>query len=365
MKGCSVTIKGVFKSFGTVPILRNINLEINKGEFFSLLGPSGCGKTTLLRCIAGFETPTQGAVLLSDSDVTAIPPNQRPVNTVFQSYALFPHLSVFDNVAFPLRIKNLDVNTIKAKVDSYIELVKLTDHINKMPSQLSGGQRQRVAIARALINEPQVLLLDEPLSALDAKLRHQLLVDLDSLHDEVGITFIYVTHDQQEALGVSDRIAVMNQGEILQVGSAFEIYDQPANAFVAQFIGETNLFTGHVSAINGPNITVNTQQAGILQLVSTKPIAVTDEITLSLRPEKILLHHVPPNDINCLVYQGRVEEIVYAGYQSRIYVDIGGYIIKVQQPHVVGAVSDHFSWKETVYVSWDPASCYLVEVAKA
>ncbi|MDR3311768.1 MAG: spermidine/putrescine ABC transporter ATP-binding protein, partial [Spirochaetaceae bacterium] len=239
-------MENVSKSFDTFRALENAQFTIKKGEFFSLLGPSGCGKTTLLRIIAGFEFPDTGSVLFDGTDIIPLPPNKRPVKTVFQNYALFPHLTVFENVAFSLRLQHRPRAEVQTKVLEYLHLMQLDTHAYKKPSQLSGGQRQRVAIARALINEPGVLLLDEPLSALDAKLRSNLLVELDSLHDKIGITFIYVTHDQSEALSVSDRIAVMNKGEILQVGTPWEIYEQPATEFVAQFIGETNTFEARV-----------------------------------------------------------------------------------------------------------------------
>ena len=246
MKGSQVSIDHVSKRFGDFIALSDINFVIKAGEFFSLLGPSGCGKTTLLRIIAGFEKPDDGVVLFDDTNVIPFSPDKRHSNTVFQTYALFPHLSVYDNIAFPLRLKKVPKAEIDEKVKKYVHLVQLDEHISKKPNQLSGGQKQRVAIARALINEPKVLLLDEPLSALDAKLRANLLIDLDNLHDKIGITFIYVTHDQSEALSVSDRIAVMNHGHVLQVGTPFEIYESPATQFVAEFIGETNLFEAEV-----------------------------------------------------------------------------------------------------------------------
>ncbi|NLD36870.1 MAG: ATP-binding cassette domain-containing protein, partial [Desulfatiglans sp.] len=236
MIGGTVKVHNVSKNFGTTQVLKNIKLEINAGEFFSLLGPSGCGKTTLLRIIAGFEIPTSGDLILDNESVVQKAPNERHVNTIFQNYALFPHLTVFENVAFSLRLKKTDKNIIKSRVAEYVNLVRLQEHINKYPAQLSGGQRQRVSIARALINEPRVLLLDEPLSALDAKLRQDLLMELDRIHDIIGITFIYVTHDQEEAMSVSDRIAVMQEGNLLQVGTPFEIYESPADMFVADFI---------------------------------------------------------------------------------------------------------------------------------
>jgi len=375
LKGSTVTISGVSKSFGTFHALDNVDFTINKGEFFSLLGPSGCGKTTLLRIIAGFEFPDTGAVLFDDKDIIPLPPDKRPSNTVFQSYALFPHLSVYENVAFPLRLKKLDKQEIDKKVKEYLHLVQLDAHMDKKPNQLSGGQRQRVAIARALINEPSVLLLDEPLSALDAKLRTQLLIDLDALHDKIGITFIYVTHDQAEALSVSDRIAVMNQGKVLQVGTPFEIYESPATEFVAKFIGETNLFAANVQECKQytPEGRDPEYMCKLTIPELQKPILVTDyeqtdpgqKVCVSIRPEKIRISTEPPNttrqDIN--VFEGVVEEPVYSGFQSKFYVKLeNGTIIKVFKQHT-NYLDDgpEIEWKDKVFVSWSANDGYIVE----
>ena len=392
MNGSAVSIDHVSKSFGDFQALDDINFTIKKGEFFSLLGPSGCVKTTLLRIIAGFEFPDDGAVLFDDQNIIPLPANKRPSNTVFQSYALFPHLSVYENVAFPLRLRKEKKSVIDEKVRHYLHLVQLDQHISKKPNQLSGGQRQRVAIARALINEPKVLLLDEPLSALDAKLRSNLLVDLDALHDKIGITFIYVTHDQSEALAVSDRIAVMNQGHVLQVGTPFEIYESPATQFVAQFIGETNLFESTVVncepyQIPGKEqefmVTLNTPALGMqAQLTGEtaatreedKNILVTDyehtdvgqKVAFTIRPEKIRITTEEPKingrkDIN--VFRGVVEEPVYTGFQSKFYVRLeNGSIIKVFKQHV-NYLDDgpEIAWKDTVYVSWAAEDGYIVE----
>ncbi len=391
MKQSQVTIDHVSKRFGDFVALDDINFVIKPGEFFSLLGPSGCGKTTLLRIIAGFEFPDSGAVLFDDTNVIGLPPNKRHSNTVFQTYALFPHLTVYENVAFPLRLQKVPKDEIDRRVREYVHLVQLDQHINKKPNQLSGGQKQRVAIARALINEPKVLLLDEPLSALDAKLRANLLLDLDALHDKIGITFIYVTHDQSEALAVSDRIAVMNSGHVLQVGTPYEIYEQPATQFVAQFIGETNLFestvvqcdefqgktgTEYNVTLNTPALGTQTPLPGDTQTTreEDKNILVTDyertekgqKVAFTIRPEKIRITTEIPNvggrkDIN--VFKGIVEEPVYTGFQSKFYVRLeNGTIVKVFKQHT-NYLDDgpEIAWKDTVYISWSSEDGYIVE----
>ena len=393
MKGSQVTIDHVSKRFGDFVALDDVTVTIKPGEFFSLLGPSGCGKTTLLRIIAGFEFPDDGAVLFDDTNVIPFSPNKRQSNTVFQTYALFPHLSVYDNVAFPLKLKKLPKAQIDEKVREYLRLVQLEAHMFKKPNQLSGGQRQRVAIARALINEPKVLLLDEPLSALDAKLRANLLIDLDALHDKIGITFIYVTHDQSEALAVSDRIAVMNSGHVLQVGTPFEIYESPATQFVAQFIGETNLFEStvvkceeynvpgktdieHMVTLNTPALGMQAQLTGETAATreEDKNILVTDyehtdegqKVAFTIRPEKIRITLKEPKfagrkDIN--VFKGVVEEPIYTGFQSKFYVRLeNGTIVKVFKQHINYLdEGPEIAWKDTVYISWAANDGYIVE----
>ena len=392
MNGSQVKIDHVSKEFGDFIALNDINFTINHGEFFTLLGPSGCGKTTLLRIIAGFENPDDGAVLFDDTNVVGLPPNKRHSNTVFQSYALFPHMTVFENVAFSLRLKKVDNATVEEKVRKYLSLVQLEEHMYKKPNQLSGGQRQRVAIARALINEPKVLLLDEPLSALDAKLRSSRRGELDRLHDKIGITFIFVTHDQSEALAVSDRIAIMNKGNVLQIGTPFEVYESPATQFVAQFIGETNLFestvvkcegykakTGeeYMVTLNTPALGMQAQLTGDTQATKEedKNILVTDyehtdegqKVAFTIRPEKIRITLEEPNvngrkDIN--VFKGVVEEPVYTGFQSKFYIKLEktGTIVKVFKQHT-NYLDDgpEIQWNDTVYISWSAEDGYIVE----
>jgi spermidine/putrescine transport system ATP-binding protein len=382
LKGSDVVIGGVSKSFDDFKVLNDINLAIQKGEFFSLLGPSGCGKTTLLRILAGFESPDCGVVIIDGTDVLPLPPNRRQANTVFQNYALFPHLTVFENVAFSLRLKKCSKSEVNSKVGDYLKLVQLENHAYKKPNQLSGGQKQRVAIARALINEPRVLLLDEPLSALDAKLRQHMLIELDQIHDKIGITFIYVTHDQQEALSVSDRIAVMNLGNILQVGTPHDIYESPATDFVARFIGETNLFDATVAkvdkldqpllpAIAAPAETeymaeLDIPELGRIKVTTVDEIKSGQKVSFTIRPEKIVISKEKPStkrgDINLL--QGLVDEPIYSGFQTKFYVKLSGSIlIRVIKQHAnYSDEGPDIIWKDQVYLSWSANDGYIVGV---
>lgn len=368
-----ISIKNVTKSYDGVQVLKNINLDIKDGEIFSILGPSGCGKTTLLRMIAGFTEPDGGVIYLGDEDITKLPPNKRNVNTIFQKYALFPHLTVYENVAFPLRLKKIDNATIDTEVKKFVKLVGLSEHINKMPNQLSGGQQQRVSIARALINKPGLLLLDEPLSALDAKLRQNLLIELDLIHEEVGITFIFITHDQQEALSISDRIAVMNKGEVLQVGTPAEVYESPADSFVADFIGENNFFDGEVIEILDKEFAkLHNEKLGELVFEMDKPVKIGDRVKVSIRPEKIKLSKSMPKVVNenekINVLKVYVNELIYSGFQSKYFVFLNNdkdLSFKVFKQHAVyfddndeGAIW----WDEEAYIAWDADDGFLVEV---
>jgi spermidine/putrescine transport system ATP-binding protein len=373
LKGSDVGIEKISKSFGNFKVLNAVNLEIKRGEFFSLLGPSGCGKTTLLRIIAGFETPDIGIITFDGADVLSLAPNRRPANTVFQNYALFPHLTVFENVAFSLRLKKLQKNEVNSRVTEYLKLVQLEGHAQKKPNQLSGGQKQRVAIARALINEPRVLLLDEPLSALDAKLRQHMLIELDQIHDKIGITFIYVTHDQQEALSVSDRIAVMNQGNVLQVGTPHDIYESPATDFVARFIGETNLFNASVTSVEKLDRSeveymayLSIPELGNIKVTTVDEVRPGQQVSFTIRPEKILISKEKPatkrEDINLL--QGMVDEPIYSGFQTKFYV-------KTQEKVLVRVIKQHAKysdegpdivWKDSVYLSWSANDGYIVGI---
>jgi len=367
VKGSSVEIRNISKRFGTFEALGNINIVINKGEFFSLLGPSGCGKTTLLRIIAGFENPTSGSLFMDGRDIGALAPNKRRINTVFQNYSLIPHMSVFENIAFPLRLKKLGKNEIRSRVGEYLELVKLTSESHKAPAQLSGGQKQRVAIARALINEPDVLLLDEPLSALDAKLRQHMLVELDAIHDKIGITFIYVTHDQQEALSVSDRVAVFNNGKVHQIGTPIEVYESPADGFVANFIGETNFITGVVTElIDADHARIDAGPVGPITVYMDKKVVVGDTVRVTVRPEKIRISSKAPAqmDGHANVLEGEVDEIIYTGFQSKYFVKIGDRVFHVFRQHIkyYQDADKTISWKDRATIWWSANDGFIVEV---
>ncbi|NIZ47358.1 ABC transporter ATP-binding protein [Entomospira nematocerorum] len=374
MKGSVVRFENVKKSFGDFVAVKEANIEIRSGEFFSLLGPSGCGKTTLLRMLAGFEVPTSGAIYLDDVNVTALAPDKRPVNTVFQNYALFPHLSVFENVAFPLRLQKRSKSEINQRVEEYLELVQLTGKAGNRISQLSGGQKQRVAIARALINEPKVLLLDEPLSALDAKLRQRMLVQLDRIHDEVGVTFVFVTHDQSEALSISDRIAVMNAGQVEQLGEPFEIYESPVSAFVANFIGETNLFTGEVIGVEGDWVDVRVQSIGVLKVTADDDIKpkVGDTINLTVRPEKISLGKDKPRIVDQKpgeynLFHGVIHDMIYLGSESKCFITLDGseFVFRAIKPHSKYLDDGpEITWEDTVYFWWHANDAYIVAIVE-
>jgi spermidine/putrescine transport system ATP-binding protein len=312
--GPAVSLRGLTKAFGSETVVDSVDLDIAPGEFFSLLGPSGCGKTTTLRMIAGFSDPTSGTVHVGGEDVTEVPPHRRDVNTVFQSYALFEHLDVRRNVAFGLHRKGIDRSSIDQRVAEALELVELGDRAKDRPNQLSGGQRQRVALARALVNRPQVLLLDEPLAALDLKLRHAMQVELKSIQREVGITFLFVTHDQDEALSMSDRVAIMNGGVIEQCGSPEDVYENPASVFAAGFIGTSNLMAG---TYDGQGVSVCPELR--IPLIEGHGLTGGDRVSVAIRPEKIWLTELTPAMVQV---PATVVASTYHGATTQYLVDV-------------------------------------------
>lgn len=320
MEKYSLNIKDINKKFGNVTAVKSFNLEVKDGEFVSLLGPSGCGKTTLLRIIAGFEIPDSGEVFINDREISHTPPYRRPVNMVFQRYALFPHMSVKENIAFSQFLKRRPKGEIDAKVKEMLRLVKLEGFGDRSTNQLSGGQAQRVALARALINEPQVLLLDEPLGALDLKIRKELQLELKNIQEQLKMTFIYVTHDQEEALVMSDRVVLMNFGEIIQVDTAKRIYFHPNSKFSATFIGESNIFEGKVEKVTSDDVLVNINSLPI-KTRSTKDVKVGDIVFLAIRPERVrVMKEVQSKPFDNIV-TGKIQEIVFFGSSVKYIVN--------------------------------------------
>ncbi|MDA2979736.1 MAG: ABC transporter ATP-binding protein [Actinomycetota bacterium] len=350
----AVELTGVSKHFGDIVAVDDLSLSIGDGEFFSLLGPSGCGKTTTLRMIGGFEYPTAGSLKIHGAEMGLLPPNKRPVNTVFQSYALFPHMSVAENVGFGLLMQKVSGSEIQERVKKSLDMVQLEHRADARPRQLSGGQRQRVALARALVNEPEVLLLDEPLGALDLKLRQSMQIELKELQDRVGITFIYVTHDQQEALTMSDRIGVMSEGRLLQVDGPQGLYESPRSRFVADFIGEINL-------INATVVDVNTVALGggtHVEAETGRPSGVP--VTIAIRPERFALHPgdgSPPEGRN--VVEGTVTRRIYHGDFYFYDVDTAAGSIEVKEENRPSV--KRFDAGERVFVSWNAGATTVVE----
>ncbi|WP_395539487.1 ABC transporter ATP-binding protein [Neotabrizicola sp. sgz301269] len=347
----AVELRSVVKRFGTMTAIDRLDLTIRQGEFFTLLGASGCGKTTTLRLIAGFDLPSEGQILISGQDVSEIPAYQRPVHTVFQSYALFPHLTIRENVAFPLRIKGVKKAEQRERAQAALDMVQMSRFGDRKPSQLSGGQQQRVALARALVNEPKVLLLDEPLGALDLKLRKEMQLELKAIQKRLGITFVFVTHDQEEALTMSDRIALMAGGRIVQLDSPTGLYNAPQSLYAAEFIGETNLFKGRVAA-TGPNGT-EVETLGRRLMLPPSPVPVGIEVTLALRPERIRRDGTADGP------EARLHEVDFIGTDQRlVYALADGTRMVLRQQNCGGAIP---APGEITRLVFDPADIRLFQ----
>jgi len=353
-----IRINGISKHFGSFAAVDNVDLDVAKGELFSILGGSGCGKTTLLRMLAGFEIPTSGTIEIDGVDVTHQPPYDRPVNMMFQSYAIFPHMSVEQNIAYGLRKERVARHDIDRRVGEVLELVQLDEFGKRKPDQLSGGQRQRVALARALIKRPKVLLLDEPLAALDKKLRVRTQFELMNIQDELGITFVVVTHDQEEAMTLSTRIAVMDKGRFEQIGTPKEIYEFPANRFVAEFIGTINTFDGTVAEASHEFIRVDSKEAGTeLTALGKQAVSVGQRVKIAIRPEKIFISKEKPDNADDTRLEGVVDDLGYLGNRSLYRIRLkSGKIVQVSSQNRRRSITRFLEWEDKVWISWRPQS---------
>ncbi len=355
-----VQVDRITKSFGDFKAVDDVSLKIYKGEIFCLLGASGCGKTTLLRMLGGFETPTSGRIFIDGEDMTGVPPYERPVNMMFQSYALFPHMTVEQNVAFGLKQDGLPKREIAERVATMLDLVKLGGFAKRKPHQLSGGQKQRVALARSLVKRPKLLLLDEPLGALDKKLREHTQFELIGLQDQLGVTFVVVTHDQEEAMTLASRIGVMDHGEIVQAGTPSEIYEFPNSKFVADFVGSVNIFEGKLVEDEPEFVRIASEELGgtiyVSHGISAAPGAV---VWAAVRPEKVFMSTAPPEGTDNVV-RGAVQDIAYLGDLSIYLVKLPtGKVVRVTQPNT-SRHAEAITWDQQVYLTWDPSSPVVV-----
>ena len=356
-----IKIQGVGKSFGAFTAVENVDLDIYRGELFSLLGGSGCGKTTLLRMLAGFELPTVGNITIDGIDMTDVPPYQRPVNMMFQSYALFPHMTVADNIAYGLKRDGVSKSEITYRVGEMLSMVELLEFDTRKPHQLSGGQRQRVALARALVKMPKVLLLDEPLAALDKRLREQTQFELMNIQDQLGITFIVVTHDQEEAMTLSTRIAVMDAGRIIQVGEPDEVYERPKTRKIANFIGTINNFDGNVVSSGKALVITCPKVSTPLKIPQETGLKEGEKATLAIRPEKIQMSKTAPKDRKLACLKGEVLEFAYMGNLSiyRVRVE-GSKVVQVTAPNLQRVDQRKIEWEDHVYLSWQPENSLIL-----